>query len=167
MENCSREGNPSFATFTFQSDEIKRLAGTGEYDLSVEMSFQIPKEKFGTDVVVSVPGVPGRPNVFLRHYWGQSSSKVIMWGHREYQVNGKSQPSVEAPCPFPLDKAKKVNLEIKVRNKGKKVRVVVNGRPVIDCVEFPAQPRSEEVKISVSLQTELVISDMTMSEPKK
>lgn len=164
---CSRDGNPSFATFTFQSAEIKRLAGTGEYDLSVEMSFQIPKEKFGTDVVISVPGVPGRPSVFLRHYWGQSSSKVMLLGHREYQVNGKPQPSVEVPCPFPLDKAKKVNLEIKVRNKGKKVSVVVNGRPVIDCVDFPGQPRSEEVKISVSLQTELVISDMTMSETKK
>jgi hypothetical protein len=163
--HCTGKGVETFTSFTLESPLFDRLIAKGEYDLALKITIGVPKEKFGTDVMIGCPGVPGNSRLWLRHYWKQEKSKIMLWGDRQTQVNGQPKPSVEVLSPVQFDKAKSFIVKIKVREAGRSVAVLLNGQPVINCKDFPDFPAAEVFRIYASLDTKLTICDVTVADP--
>lgn len=165
---CTSEGVDHASSFTFEHPQIERLAEKGEYDLAFQVTIKPPKDKFGSDVFVDLPGIPGSPRLGLRHYWkAKTPSQLMLFGGQATMVNGSQQPNINVPSPVILDGSKKVAVKVKVRRKGSAVTVLLNGRPVIDCNQFPDHPVSESLRAIATLGTVLTICDLTISEPEK
>lgn len=168
---CTSEGVDLSSRFTFSNPQIEYLAKKGEYDLAFQVTIKHPptRDKFASEVFLDLPGIPGSPSLILRDFGKSiSPSQVSLAGSRETLVNGKNQPNIVVPSPVKLDGSSKVAVKVKVRRKGSSATVLLNGRPVIDCNQFPTNyPISESLRVMTTLNTLLTICDLTISEPEK
>lgn len=164
--HCTGEEIKSFTSFMFRNPQIERLVASGEYDLEFQMTIVPPREKFGSDVVLLLPSIPGSPKLWFRHYWKQGESKVMFTGGGRDAGDTKWK-DIDVTSPVAFDRAKRIPVKIKVRRKGRAVTVLLNGRAVIDCNTFADLPTSRSLGFSSTLETQLTVCEMTLSEPGK
>ena len=162
--HCTGDG-PIGTSFLFQNPHIERLAAKGEYDLSFQIQVLPGKEKNSGEVFILLPGIAASPTLALRYYGTRTPPARVDFSGPF--LDGRNQPHIQIPSPVIWDGNKKTTVKVKVRRKGSAVTILFNGRPMIDCKEFPSQPISESLRFNAAMNAKVTICDLTIFEPEK